>query len=193
MTPSFEFFFSFYGLLLGLSAAEVAKGLANALGARERIRIGWLTPMLAGFLLLDIASFWLFAWGGRALVTIGWTSLYVGLVIAITYYLAAALVFPNDLAQWESLDEHYWRRKRLVVAGLMLPNAIVFGLTMAFISAPIDHFRFWFDQSVYWGALTALLFTRDKRVDLVLLGILILQYAVNVGIPTSIMGRALTG
>lgn len=67
MTPSFEFFFSFYGLLLGLSAAEVAKGLANALGARERIRIGWLTPMLAGFLLLDIASFWLFAWGGRAL------------------------------------------------------------------------------------------------------------------------------
>lgn len=193
MTPSFEFFFSFYGLLLGLSAAEVAKGLANALGARERIRIGWLTPMLAGFLLLDIASFWLFAWGGRALVTIGWTSLFVGLVIAITYYLAAALVFPNDLSQWASLDEHYWRRKRLVVAGLMLPNAIVFGLAMAYISAPVDHFRFWFDQSVYWGALGALLFTRDRRADLVLLGILILQYMVNIVIPPSIMGQALTG
>jgi hypothetical protein len=193
MTPSFEFFFSFYGLLLGLSAAEVAKGLANALGARERIRIGWLTPMLAGFLLLDISSFWLFAWGGRALVTIGWTSLFVGLVIAVTYYLAAALVFPNDLSEWASLDEHYWQRKRLVVAGLMLPNAIVFGLAVAFISAPVDHFRFWFDQSVYWGALAALLFTRDRRADLVLLGILILQYAVNIVIPPSIMGQALTG
>jgi hypothetical protein len=193
MTPSFEFFFSFYGLLLGLSVAEVARGLANALGVRERIQIGWLTPMLAGFVLLDIASFWLFAWGGRALVTIGWTSLFVGLVIAVTYYLAAALVFPNDLSQWASLDEHYWRRKRLVVAGLMLPNAIVFGLAVAFISAPIDHFRFWFDQSVYWGALVALLFTRDRRADLVLLGILILQYAVNIVIPPSIMGQALTG
>jgi hypothetical protein len=193
MTPSFEFFFSFYGLLLGLSAVEVAKGLANAIGVRERIRIGWLTPMLAAFVLLDITSFWLFAWGGRALVTIGWISLFVGLIIAITYYLAAALVFPNDLAAWASLDEHYWRRKRLVVAGIMLPNAIVFGLAVAFISAPIDTFRFWFDQSVYWGALAALLFTRDKRADLVLLTILILQYMVNIVIPPSIMGRALTG
>lgn len=114
-------------------------------------------------------------------------------MIAITYYLAAALVFPNDLSQWTSLDEHYWRRKRLVVAGLMLPNAIVFGLAMAYISAPVDHFRFWFDQSVYWGALTALLFTRDRRADLVLLGILILQNMVNIVIPPSIMGQALTG
>jgi len=179
--------------LLGLSVAEVAKGLARALGARERIRIGWLTPMLAAFLLLDIASFWLVAWGARAQVTIGWTSLFVGLVIAITYYLAAALVFPNDLAEWASLDEHYWRRKRLVVAGLMLANAIVLGLVIAFISAPIDHFRFWFDQSVYWGALAALLFTRDKRADIVLLFILILQYMVNIVIPLSAMGRALTG
>jgi hypothetical protein len=193
MTPSFEFFFSFYGLLLGLSAAEVAKGLAHALGVHERIRIGWLTPMLAAFVLLDIASFWFFAWGGRALVTIGWTSLFVGLVIAITYYLAAALVFPYDLAAWTSLDEHYWRRKRLVVAGIMLPNAIVFGLTMAYISAPIGTVRFWFDQSVYWGALAGLLFTRDRRADLVLLFILILQYLVNVAIPLSIMGRAMAG
>jgi hypothetical protein len=191
MTPSFEFFFSFYGLLLGLSAVEVAKGLANAVGVRERIRIGWLTPMLAAFVLLDIASFWLVAWGGRGLVSIGWTSLFVGLVIALTYYLAAALVFPNDLSAWESLDEHYWRRKRLVVAGIVLANAIVLGLVMAYISAPIGQLRFWFDQTVYWGALIALLFTRDKRVDIVLLAILIIQYMVNVLIPLSDMGQAL--
>jgi len=193
MTPSFDFFFSFFGLLLGLSAAEVAKGLANAIGVRERIRIGWLTPLLAGFLLLDIASFWIFAWGGRGLVVIGWNSLFIGLLIAISYYLAAALVFPNDLSSWASLDEHYWRRKRLVVAGVMFSNAIVFGLAVAYISAPIGTVRFWFDQSVYWGALGALLFTRDKRVDLVLLGILILQYLVNLGIPPSIMNREMLG
>ncbi|HYJ53351.1 MAG TPA: hypothetical protein VEW04_09265, partial [Allosphingosinicella sp.] len=124
---------------------------------------------------------------------IGWNSLFIGLVVAVTYYLAAALVFPNDLSAWASLDEHYWRRKRLVVAGVLLPNAIVLGLTLVFISAPIDTLRFWFDQSVYWGALSALLFTRHKRVDLVLLGILILQYLVNIGIPPSIMNRAMLG
>ena len=122
----------------------------------------------------------------------GWTSWFVGGDRGHSY-LAAELVFPNDLSQWASLDEHYWRRKRLVVAGIMLPNAIVFGLAAAFISAPVDTFRFWFDQSVYWGALILLLFTRHRRADLVLLAILILQYMVNIVIPPSIMGRALTG
>ena len=41
---AFEFFFSFYGLLLGLSVAAVVGGFANVLHERHRIRFGWLTP-----------------------------------------------------------------------------------------------------------------------------------------------------
>ena len=54
---AFEFFFSFYGLLLGLSVAVIATGLATAIQHRKKIRIGWLTPLLALLVALDVASF----------------------------------------------------------------------------------------------------------------------------------------
>ena len=43
----FEYFFSFYGLLLGLTVAEVAVGFANAIDAHKQRPIGRLTPLLA--------------------------------------------------------------------------------------------------------------------------------------------------
>ena len=49
---AFEFFFSFYGLLLGLSVAELVGGFARVLHEKQRIRFGWLTPMLGIFVLL---------------------------------------------------------------------------------------------------------------------------------------------
>ena len=58
---SFSFYLSYYGLILGLSVTQVASGLLNAIGARHRAKIGWLTPALAVFILLDITSFWIFA------------------------------------------------------------------------------------------------------------------------------------
>ena len=57
----FEFFFSFYGLLLGLSVAEVAQEFSRTLRSRRRIRIGWLTPLLGVVVMLDISSFWVLA------------------------------------------------------------------------------------------------------------------------------------
>ena len=52
-----EFVFSFYGLRLGLSVAAIATGVATVIQHRRRVQIGWLTPTLAKFLALDIASF----------------------------------------------------------------------------------------------------------------------------------------
>ena len=43
----FSFYMSYYGLILGLSVAQVASGFLNAIGARQRVKIGWLTPTLA--------------------------------------------------------------------------------------------------------------------------------------------------
>ncbi len=55
---AFEFFFSFYGLVLGLSVAVIATGVARAFKHRKTVRVGWKTPMLAAFVALDIATFW---------------------------------------------------------------------------------------------------------------------------------------
>ena len=49
----FEFLFALYGLMLGLSLAELLSGLARAIEERlspgATLRIGWLTPLLAIF------------------------------------------------------------------------------------------------------------------------------------------------
>jgi hypothetical protein len=190
---AFEFYFSFYGLLLGLSVAEVTNGLANAIGSRRSIQIGWLTPLLAAFFLTDVASFWMFAWGARDLIYIDWSSLYVGLIIAVTYYLAAALIFPRNIAEWPSLDDHYWAHKRLVIGGIALANAIVVGLGIAFISAPLHDPMFWFWQIIYWGPVLSLLFSKSRRLDIALLAAGVIGYLAHFVIPNSSLGDAMVG
>ncbi len=64
--PQFEFFFSLYGLILGLAIAVVIGGLSDLLRERDKIPIGWLTPLLGLFLLLDLVSMWTNACRGCA-------------------------------------------------------------------------------------------------------------------------------
>jgi hypothetical protein len=92
----FEFYFSFYGLLLGLSAAEVVSGLANSISSRKAVTTGMLTPLLAAFVLLDITSYWMWSWATKDSVEISWGLMIGGLIVAVTYYLAAALVSPAE-------------------------------------------------------------------------------------------------
>ena len=72
----FEFLFALYGLMLGLSVAEVLSGLARSieerLQSRPTLRIGWLCPLLAAFVLLDLLSFWGAAWMVRRYTASGW-------------------------------------------------------------------------------------------------------------------------
>ena len=119
----FEFLFAMFGLMLGLSLAEVLSGLARSLEERLQprpaLRIGVLTPLLASFVLLDLLSFWGAAWTVRNLVRVSGESLLLVTVFAGSYYMAARLVFPRDLEAVKSLDEHFFRIRRLVI-GILL-------------------------------------------------------------------------
>ena len=60
----FEFAFILYALLLGLSLIELLAGLGRALELKfasdaggTNFTIGWLTPALAIFVMLDLLSF----------------------------------------------------------------------------------------------------------------------------------------
>jgi hypothetical protein len=112
---AFEFFFSFYGLLLGLSVAVIATGVATAIQHRRKIRIGYLTPMLALFVGLDIVSFWDSAWTNFRHLPFSYGLLVGGLAIALVYFIAASLVFPHDLEDGQSLDDHFWANKQVVL------------------------------------------------------------------------------
>ena len=124
---AFEFFFSFYGLLLGLSVAAIATGAATAVQKRKQIRIGWLTPLLALFVALDIASFWDAAWTNFRHLPFSYGLLVAGLAIALVYFIAASLVFPNEIEEGQSLDDHFWSNKTIVLALLIVANLLGVG------------------------------------------------------------------
>jgi hypothetical protein len=171
----FEFLFSFFGLLIGLTVAELATKFADAIDAHKRRPIGLLTPLLALFVLLDVTAFWLYAWSLRDFVHISWRTVFSALTIAILYFLAASLIFPRSEGDWKNLDEHYWARKRLVVAGVLAVNLPVFALQLSRVTPRLSDGWFFFYQLPYYGALAAMLFTRSRRFDLALLAILIVN------------------
>ena len=175
MSP-FEFFFSFYGLLLGLSVAQVANGVGHALATRRHSRLGWLTPALAAFVLLDIASFWLNAWEYQKTITVSAFPIYFGMIIALSYYIATVLLFPTEDSGWEDLDRHYWSIKRWVVAGIAFAN---FASTAWLVGR---HILTWPLPSIvmmmatYWIPLALLGFSTRKWLDGVCLALLIAAY-----------------
>ncbi|MDO9337927.1 MAG: hypothetical protein Q7T61_16140 [Caulobacter sp.] len=142
-----------------------------------------LTPLLALFLLLDITSFWLFAWDQRETLRVGYVSLFVGLGVAGTYYLAASMVFPNRDDDWPSLEDHYWARKRWVLGGVLLINAATIAAAVVARPPAWNDWLFYLWQLTYFVPLVVLLFSRRRGLDLVLLSISILFYlASTVGV-----------
>lgn len=121
---AFEFFFSFYGLLLGLSVAVLATGAARAFKHRKTQPVGWLTPLLAVFVALDIATFWEAAWVNYRALPFSYGLLVGGLVVAVVYFIAAALVFPDETDEPAPLNDHFWAQKRTILLLLILANLL---------------------------------------------------------------------
>jgi hypothetical protein len=183
LTP-FEFYLAFYGLLLGLSVAELASGFLNAIGARHNITFGWLTPLLAIFIFLDITSFWIYAWGIRESVSVNWGTMFGALVVALIYYLAAGLVFPRRIEEWPNLNEHYHRNKRYITGGILAANVITTSVTI-WLHPPAMTIMYWFGVLTYWPMLLLLPISKHDKLDIALLLIMIGGYVANVFLPSS--------
>ena len=123
----FEFVFVLYALLLGLSMVELLAGFGRAMeykfardAADQGFAVGWLTPLLAIFVLLDLISFWIFAWTIRTLIEVNSLTIMGVTGFAASYYLAARLVFPSEPDSFTDLDDHFYRVRRLVMGILMV-------------------------------------------------------------------------
>lgn len=171
----FDFYFSFYGLLLSLSAGTVIIRFADVVGERHGRQIGVLAPLLGLFVLLDITSFWIWAWRARTAFQINYAYMYFGLAVAVAYFFSASQVFPKETGDWKSLDEHYWKRKRFVLPGILVANVAVIAHGLAVRMSSLDR-KFWIEQPFYWVPLIALLFTHRKSVDAALLVALCIFY-----------------
>jgi len=184
----FEFIFVLYSLLLGLSLVELLSGLGRGLeirlaGTKHGTRLpraGVLTLLLAIFVLLDLLSFWVFAWRVRDLITVTPASLLVVMAFASGYYLAARMVFPTDAAAFQDLDQHFFRVRRLVMAMLLVLLAVQWtylllaGGNQAAIIHPLN-----VSLTVVMAALMlGVMIVRSVRWNAILLLLLIARYLV---------------
>ena len=119
---NFSFVFSLFGLLMGLALAEVIGGFGSAIELRHKVRIGWLSPLLAVLIAFDLTSFWMVAWQVREGIPVNFLSLAAGLIIFGIYYLIAQLAFPDDLELWPDLDTYYFAHKKWLLGGIYVCN-----------------------------------------------------------------------
>ncbi len=179
MSP-FEFAFSLFSLLLGLSLAEVLGGFARSVDARRSARLGWLTPMLALVVLMDIVSFWASAWLIRDQINISFPSMLGATAFAGAYYVGAYLVFPQSLIDGESLDTHYLWARRPVFGIIAAANVVQFFVFFAIKGWPVLNQTSILVQFAIFELLSvANMFTRGSRVIPVVLAITVALYLVN--------------
>ena len=179
----FEFLAGFFGVLLGLVIAQIATKLAEAIDDHQERPLGLLTSLLAAFVLCDVTGFWLYIWSARDIITVSWLSVFICTGLAITYFLAVALIFPRSPGRWASYDAHYWARKRLVLGGMLGVNTAVLTGQLARRLPELTDFWFYFYQGGYYVPLTALLFTRRRWQDIALFAWLLLYYALVIVDP----------
>jgi len=171
----FEYFFAFIAILLGLALGAIISKLGDALSARRNLHLGWLSPLLALVVLLDITSFFVWIWSARAFFTTSWMSMNGGTLMALGYFLAATLIFPRNLDAVASLDDHYRDNKRLVIGALIAINAVAYALQLWRVLPALSDVWFFFWFGLFWVPMIALYFGHSKRLEVILMLVLIFQ------------------
>ena len=169
---AFGFVFSLFAIVLGLSLAKVLEGFARALKRRRVVHLGWLTPMLAIFVMLDLTSFWEFGWAARKFLTPQYGMLLIGLFMSGLYYVAASLIFPGEFGDREDFDEHFIEHRRQVVGAIMICDLIEIA-PIAIIRLADVPTRFWFENALQFSAYGLIILSKNKRLNLAALAILI--------------------
>jgi hypothetical protein len=179
---AFEFVFSLFVLLLGFSLVEVLSGFARVLNGDPEQAMGWLTPMLAVFVMLDVTGFWSLAWQGRAFIPPTYAALIVGLAIAGLYYIAASMVFPGHAAGNVDLDGHYFRVKTKVLTIVLVCQMLVHLSRFAIVGrAAFAHWSpaGWVIFATYAGCLIVGIFLRARTGNLIILSLLVVLYLLD--------------
>jgi hypothetical protein len=138
---SFQFYFSFFTLIIGLAVAAVARGFGTLWQSRERTRVGYLTPLLAIFLLLDMSRFWLALWSHQTISSLGAMALASVLCVTLPYVFATTIMFPADAREWESLDAYYLAHARPMFVALLISKLAAYGfdaLLFGWVPSPGD-------------------------------------------------------
>jgi hypothetical protein len=164
----FEFLFSFYGLLLGLAVANVTSGFADTWRRRGNRKIGVAAPLLGLLVLLAAAQQWQSFWGARDVLTMGPWQLLTAMGMALPYIFVGQAMFPFDLNEGGSLEDHYFEQRQVLLGALLIPALVSTTYNIAMRPPPPRYL----DYIVYFGLaqgprvaiLVALLIWRHRWV-----------------------------
>jgi hypothetical protein len=176
---NFSYFIVFYTLILGLALTELLGGFARMVRARALGQLEPQTALLALLTLILVIATWIDARMSLQAITVDFGGLWAPILLAIFYYLAAAVVFPHDDADHERLADYYLARKPFIV-GMLFAAGIVEHVTYlsVFEGQLARH------PAIFWlyllpynlaidGSMIALLLVRSRRANIVMLCVLI--------------------
>jgi hypothetical protein len=177
---SFSYFIVFYSLILGLALAELLGGFALLVRAHALRKLEAQTALVAILTLLCIVTEWIDAWHSLKSVTVDLAGLWAPVLLAIAYYLAAAVVFPHREADHERLADYYQERRPFII-GMILAASLLDSFTYRHIFIGDFQHR----PAVFWlwvlpynvaidGTTAVLLFVRSRRANILMLAALIL-------------------
>ena len=170
----FEYIVGFYALLLGLAVANVAVGFADMWRDRERVRIGWCPPLLAGIVLLGAMNTWLSTWITHQAVRVDAWQMIAALFICLPYVFVSRAMSPPDNSDI-GLEDHYLKSRVPILIALALPPVFT-----VVTKIRLDHFHYGVVQEVWLVvrfvlplALIALPAVMAQRLGLALLNVLL--------------------
>jgi hypothetical protein len=173
---NFEFVFSLLVILLGLGLGQVLGGLASAVKRRPTLNIGWGTGLLAAWVTTETVIFWEIFWRTRDALTLITPALFAGLGITALYFFAASLVFPDDLAQRKSLDDHFMAEKGRVIGAILAAITLAFAFRAAVLGraawAVIPWYA-WVSLAIIYVAAPVAIATRRRQVAVACLALLV--------------------
>jgi hypothetical protein len=123
----FEFFMTFYGLLLGLGVAELMLGFANLLRTKVRPKLGLLTPLLGATIFLQAMATFMDAWLKLQDIALNFRGLAIPTLIGICFFVLGIIVVPRDLQEWDSLDDYFRATRKWSLGLLLAVNLLIIG------------------------------------------------------------------
>lgn len=180
----FSFFFAFYGLILGLAVTELLSGFAGFARERRLRDLQLETALLAILVFADICATWIDAYQTLRGVTLNFAGLASPIMVATSFFLAAAIVFPRRTDELELLPDYYARRHGFVAVMLLVAEVFV---SFTFMATYRDAFAhrpavFWLFHLPYKlaliGLFAALALARTRRANLCALVALLFLFSV---------------
>lgn len=119
---AFEYVFTFYSVMLGLAASNVASGFADMWRRRSTVQVGVCAPLLAVIVLVGTMNLWLRFWSNREIVETGPWQLISLVGMAMPFVFVSRAMYPDG--RETSLEEHYFQHRRVMLLALAATPAV---------------------------------------------------------------------